>query len=62
MCAQHVDDGLAAPFGEVDFDAEAETFLRDEDGGKMSAVFENAESLEIAVFVELGAFGEAFGV
>ena len=56
--AECVDDDFAATAGEINFDAEAEAFFGDEDGGEMRAFFEDAESFEIFVAVEFASFGE----
>lgn len=39
MGAEGIDDWFAMVAREIDFDAEAEPFLRDEDGGEMRAFF-----------------------
>ena len=61
MCSESIDDDFAASFGEIDFDAEAEAFFGDKNSGIMGAFLQNAESLEIFVFMETLTFVEAFG-
>ena len=36
MCAESIDDDFAAGSGEIDFDAKAEAFFRNKDGGVVS--------------------------
>ena len=38
--AEGIDDGFATAAGEIDFDAEAEAFFGDEDGGIMFALLQ----------------------
>ncbi len=58
MCAENVDNLFAVAFGEIDFGAETETLLGDEDGGEIATFFEDAKGFVIFVFVESSALGE----
>ena len=59
MVAEEINDSFATAFWEVDFDAEAKTFFRNEYGGKMLALLEDAESAKVVVFMQSGAFCDA---
>ena len=61
MCAESIDDDFATGFREVDFDAKAEAFFGNEDGGIVGAFLQYTEGFEIFVFMEALTFMKTFG-
>ena len=51
VCTESVDDGFAAAFGKIYFDAKAKTFFGNKNSRIIVALFENTEGLEIFVFM-----------
>ena len=59
MVAELVNDGFAATFWEIDFDAEAEALLGNKDSRIMFAFFKDTESAEITIGMRSLLLGEA---
>ena len=57
-CTESVDNGFATAFGKINFGAEAEAFLGNENGGVVLAFLEDTEGAVIFEFVEMIAFAK----